>query len=235
MAHGVILGGMASSPLSSPAWHNNHDNNNNNSPVLVVFLLLILARHAPPVLRFPSAVESMAGFGVVIMLVVVVVVVVVVMASPQGVVLGHGAGGWSSSIEHHHGQHQHGSFDVKFQLDNKTGRGRLLITRTLYSGSRFLANCVIVLWNEVPRLDRLRLNYVHINTISIQPRTLARSLAGHRSTIRQISLVPRLKSYLPVSSPALVVHPALPLHVPRTVEHSQLRRIPPRCCPYSAR
>ena len=189
---------MASSPLSSPAWHNNHDNNNNNSPVLVVFLL-ILARHAPPVLRFPSAVESVAGFGVVIMLVVVVVVVVVVMASPQGVVLGHGAGGWSSSIEHHHGQHQHGSFDVKFQLDNKTGRGRLLITRTLYSGSRFLANCVIVLWNEVPRLVRLRLNYVHINTISIQPRTLARSLAGHRSSGRFAFLSKAISSAIPTA------------------------------------
>lgn len=43
---------------------------------------------------------------------------VVVMASPRGVVLGHGAGGGLSSVEQHHGQHQHGSFDVKIQLDN---------------------------------------------------------------------------------------------------------------------
>lgn len=67
--HGVILGGKAHPLLSllSPAWHDNMDDNHSSlrprpSVLVVFFLLLTLARHAPPALRLPSGVESMAGF-----------------------------------------------------------------------------------------------------------------------------------------------------------------------------
>ena len=64
------------------------------------------------------------------------------MASPRGVVLGHGAG----SVGQHPGQHQPGSLDVKTHLNNRPGRGRLLIIRTLYSGSRVLAKLRDCAW-----------------------------------------------------------------------------------------